>query len=342
MTTPGTSSELGGTEGVPTSHTRYRQVCACVDASPVSSKVIAHAVSIAQALGAELTLMRVLEAGRDGSRPSDPVEWDLRRREAGTHVEMLAHDLCADVEGIHTLLLEGCAAEQICTWAHDHHVDVTVVCSSGAGETGEGQLGSTARRILECAPRAVLLVPASAEETGDVHYRRVLVPLDGSSRAETALPIARRVAAAEQAQLVVVHAVPEPELTEIGPLEPQDEELRDRLLRRNERVAQAYLERIRARITEKGVEVATLMLHGGDARHLLARAIVDERADLTVLTSHGRSGHVDVASGSVTDFLITHATAPLLIVRQHAGGARGRGRAAPSRAGVRLPTLANV
>ncbi|RME69116.1 MAG: hypothetical protein D6782_00210, partial [Alphaproteobacteria bacterium] len=40
-------------------------------------------------------------------------------------------------------------------------------------------------------------------------------------------------------------------------------------------------------------------MHGGDPRHLLVRALSDERADLMVLASHGHSGHLDVGTGSV-------------------------------------------
>lgn len=335
-----TPRDLSHTETLPNSRPHCRCVTACVDASPVSLKVVAHGVTIANALGAKLILMHVLEAEPDRSIPSDPIEWDLRRREARSHVEMLARDRADEVEGIQAHVVQGRAAEQICIWARDHQVDLTVVCTRGDGDAREWELGGTARRIIDCVPGSVLLVPACVEESQTVRYRRLLVPLDGSSRAESALPIALRVAEAERAEIVLAHAVPEPELTEIGPLEPEDEELRRRLIRRNERVAQEYLDRIRTRVADTGVTIRTLMLRGGDARHLLSRAIIQQSADLTILTSHGRSGHVDVAAGSVTAFLIAHATAPLLIVRQHSAVSMPRGRAAPVRSDIRLPSAA--
>ncbi|MEJ2132175.1 MAG: universal stress protein, partial [Gammaproteobacteria bacterium] len=190
-----------------TTETRYRRIAACVDDSAVTGKVIGHAVAIANALGAELVLMHVVEPKESHGAPTDPVEWNLRRREASSHVEMLARDRADEVEAIHATVVEGHAAEQICIWARDHRVDLTVVGTSGEGHAREWELGSTARRVVDSAPGSVLLVPACVEDAPSIHYRRLLVPLDGSSRAESALPIALRVAEAENAEIVLAHAV---------------------------------------------------------------------------------------------------------------------------------------
>ena len=240
------------------------------------------------------------------------------------------------MQGIHTQVFEGRAADQICIWAQAHQVDLMVLCSHGEGNATKWDLGNTARRIVERARGSVLLVPAHVEESPIVRYRRLLVPLDGSSRAESAILIAVRLAEAQKAELLLVHVVPEPELTEIGPLEPEDIELRKRLVRRNQRVAQEYLDRIRARLVDKGVPIRTLILQGGDVRHTLARAIVDEAADLAVVASHGRSGHIDTAAGNVTAYLIGHTPIPLLVVRSYTTASMGHAGAGRNYARFRL------
>jgi nucleotide-binding universal stress UspA family protein len=176
-------------------------------------------------------------------------------------------------------------------------------------------MGQTAQAVVDRAPGSVLLIPGSERGHRHAHYRRVIVPLDGSSRAESALPLALRLTKAEGAELLLVHAVPKPELTEIGPPEPEDNELRARVQHRNERVAQAYLSCVSARMSCKTPSIRTLLLRNGDSRHLLARAIEDESADLIVMASHGHGAHNDVAFGSVASHLLTHATAPILLVR---------------------------
>lgn len=330
------SGHLGETTA--SSQPRFRRVVACLDTSRHSPKVISHGVAVATALNAELTLLRVLEAEPKGASPSDPVEWALRRLEACAHVEDLAHERAEEIGCIQTAVVEGRAANQICQWAREHQADLTVLCSHGEDNGREWDLGTTARRIIDCAPGSVLLVPAQIEESRGVRYRRLLVPLDGSSRAESALPIALRLTEAKDTELLLVHAVPEPELTEIGPFEPDDIDLRERLFRRNERVAQSYLDRIRTGIADKGVSVRTLILRGGDARYLLSRAIVDETADLVILASHGHSGHVDVSAGSVAAYLMAHTPVPLLIVRQHSTSSSRHDSSAQDRIGIRLPS----
>lgn len=311
-----TTSEPNHPETRPTDCPLYRRILACVDQSRCSRQVIPHGVTLASALHADLVLLHVLETDGPTSAPLDPIEWDLWRHEAHQRVAELARERSEEVERIDTEVLEGHAADQICQWAQEHQIDLTVLCSHGSGDTGEWDLGSTARRVLDCAPGSILVIPARTGDVSRVEYRRILLPLDGSSRSESGLPIAVQLAEAHSAELVIAHVVPQPELTEIGPLEPEAIELRRNLLRRNERVGREYLERMRALVANRGLATRTLLLDGRDVRRCLCRAITENQIDLVVLTTHGRGGHVDVTMGGVPEYLLTHAAAPMLIVRQ--------------------------
>jgi hypothetical protein len=92
--------------------------------------------------------------------------------------------------------------------------------------------------------------------------------------------------------------------------------LREQLIRRNERVAHEYLDRIRGRIGGD-LSVRTRLLNAADARSGLSRAITEEAPDLIVLAAHGRSRRTDIPFGSLAAYLTTHAVVPLLIVRRH-------------------------
>jgi nucleotide-binding universal stress UspA family protein len=292
----------------------FRHVMACVDCSPFALSVLAHAGAIADAMGSRLTVMRVLEPPAAGQTPPDPIEWDLRRREAQAQIARLVAP-AGDAVQIETGVVEGPAAERICQWAHEHKIDLTVLGGGGNSGWSEWGLGSTARRVAESIPGSVMLVPA-AENGGDaVRYRRLMVPLDGSSRAECALPVAIRIAEAHEAEVLLLHAVPDVGLTEAGPLEAEDVDLRDRLRHRNERVAQRYLNLIRARVPLTGTPTRIRLLPSGDPRHALASAVSDEEVDIIVLSSCGLSGHHDLPIGSTADFLMTHTATPILMVR---------------------------
>jgi nucleotide-binding universal stress UspA family protein len=143
-----------------------------------------------------------------------------------------------------------------------------------------------------------------------------MVPLDGSARAESVLPIATRLAKTHKAELLIVHIIPAPELTKVGPLTAQDLELEQRVIARNERVARSYLDQIRARVSEAGVEARTIISRSGDARTGLARLVRRERVDLVILSAYGRRGPRDIPCGNVAAHLLTHAMTPILVVRE--------------------------
>jgi len=318
----------------------FDRIAACLDGSELGERVIPHALAVAKALGSPLTLLRVLESKASGEEPPDPLEWDLRRRETRDYVSRLAGERDGMEVAVESEVIEGQAAEEICHWARDHGVGLTVVCTHGARGETEWPLASTARKLVEGAPGSVLLVPAAGPRQAHVaRYRRILVPVDGSPRAESVIPLATRIAASQGAELLLAHVVPVPEVIETGPLDSETLDLRERLVRRNERVANEYLDRLRAQLAGSEVSVRTLVLRGGDARGRVARLIDDEAIDLVILSAHGRTARADASLGSVAAHLVAHAKAPLLIVRRRPAAAIRR-VARTEREVARLPSQA--
>lgn len=275
-----------------------------------------HAVAIANALGARLTLLRVLECAAGGAAPADAVDWELQRREARDYIDRLAARFRTGDAEIDAELIEGRAAEEICRWCANRDIDLTVATTHGAGGPSPWALASTARKLLERTPGSLLIVPAGAEPArGGAHYRRLLVPLDGSPHAETSLPIAERIARAHHAELVAAHIVPAPELTQVGPPDAEDVQLMERLQRRNERVARLYLDRLRARIAGEGLAFRAVLLRGGEVASQLASIARTEQVDLIVLAAHGQRPRLNTPCGGTTAELIARSPAPMLIVR---------------------------
>jgi nucleotide-binding universal stress UspA family protein len=322
------AADVNGRRGI-------RGVIACVDASKFASKITPHAIVIARAMRAELTLLRVLETSAAEDMATDPVEWDMRRREAQDQLKRAAEEAGGSSVRIKTDVVTGEPAEQICRRARERRVDLTVLCTHGAGDATEWNLGGTARKVIDRAG-SVLLIPSLLADVPVPTYRRILLPLDGSARAESTLALATRLAKSQGAELVLGHVVPVPELTEIGPLTAEDVEARERLVRRNERVAIEYLDRIRARVVEGGIRTRSLVLRDGDIRSRLAAAIQGEGADLVILSAQGRTGRPDASLGTVASYLAAHATVPILIMRRQATRSRRR-VPAPGDEDVRLP-----
>ena len=312
---PGEDLQPGGS----TPSAPFRRIAVCVDGSEMGETVVLHAAMVAAAFGVPLTILRVLETEPYAdTTPPDPLDWGVRQREARACLDRLVSLARHRGIDVQAELIQGHAAEQICRWALHHGADLTVLASHGEHGRSEWALSSTAHKLVDGVPGSLLLVPADGDhrEGSTVRYRRIMVPLDGSTRAESVLPIATRLALAHEADLLIAHVIPSPELTKVGPLTAQDLELEQRVIARNERVARSYLDQIRARVSEAGIEVRTLISRGGDARTRLARLVRREGVDLLLISAYGRRGPRDTPYGSVAAHLLTHAAAPLLVFRE--------------------------
>lgn len=303
-------------------------VIACIDRSSMDLPVVAHARELAHRLGSDLVFAQVLEPSVALEGPQDPLSWGIRRHKCRERFNWLAEQ--HGFERVpKQVLLEGRPAKQLADWAGSGASSILTLathCEDWGAGTG---LGSTAQKLLDRASASLLLVPPGASTSPE--FDRIVVPLDGSCRADSVLPTVIAMAKVNGGEVIAVHVVPEPHLTEIGPLEPEAIRLRDEIIRRNEQVARTYIERVLRRLRAAGVDARAIINHG-DPRERLQQVIIDQNADLLVTASHGQSGRSDVACGSVVYDLATHATRPMLILRQdEAAALRGMTGDAASR-----------
>src|ERR1019366_6559531 len=149
-------------------------------------------------------------------------------------------------------------------------------------------------------------------------YRSILVPLDRSSLAEQALPLARSIAqrANSKLDLVEVHALYALEDPNAGWL-PFDRD-RDAECKQQE---QLYLDATAKLVGSASPLTVTASVLTGSA--VLAETVADSilerartgNADLIVMTTRGRGVVTRMALGSVADGLLRRATIPLLLMR---------------------------
>jgi nucleotide-binding universal stress UspA family protein len=148
-------------------------------------------------------------------------------------------------------------------------------------------------------------------------YRTILVPLDGSSRAEKILPHAEQLAQLCRAKIILTQVV-EPVYISAGPPEVPVMISQELTQERADNAA-AYLSGWRVKLEKKGIEVMTRVEHGPIVATIVEVA-EREDADLIALASHGRSGLARVFYGSVAAGLLQHADRTLLIVRSTGKG----------------------
>jgi nucleotide-binding universal stress UspA family protein len=142
-------------------------------------------------------------------------------------------------------------------------------------------------------------------------FKRILVPLDGSRRAEQAIPLAARIAHSSGSSMVVMQAawMPQGVAGALGPALFSPE-----LFLRDQADIAAYLACLAASSPLKDLPTEREVADGEPAHAILAAAQAHQ-ADLIVMTSHGRTGLARALLGSVAARVARASTIPVLIVR---------------------------
>ncbi|MCB9159806.1 MAG: universal stress protein [Caldilineaceae bacterium] len=143
-------------------------------------------------------------------------------------------------------------------------------------------------------------------------YQTVLVPLDGSKRAETILPHVEELARQSHAKVVFLEVL-EPNAAMVTPYDMVPY-IDAEALEQRKAEATTYLAGMVGEMREKGIDAKKVVEQGPIVRTILDVA-ERENADLIAMASHGRSGLARVFYGSVAAGVLQSADRPLLIVR---------------------------
>jgi nucleotide-binding universal stress UspA family protein len=292
-----------------------RRILVPIDFSSASHLAVEHARAIARE-GADLVLMNVIPAPEFDSSivppPSD--RWETQRL-AFQAAEGSLQDLKSRIDWpaggeILTHVSQGEAAEEIGLQAIALDASIIVMATHGRGAAGRLAFGSVADSVARHAPVPVLLVrpPATDAPTEVTAPARILVPIDGSDVSMEAVPAAVSLAkqCAAPVNLVTVRELNRAALMP-SPMNPSlvfdDDGSAERLAEMLEAVATV--------IREEGLTTSSQVLTGP-----IAPAISDQvqPGDIVVMTSHGRSGVRRWLLGSVAEYLVRHADAPVLLV----------------------------
>ncbi|MFN8488713.1 MAG: universal stress protein [Caldilineaceae bacterium] len=143
-------------------------------------------------------------------------------------------------------------------------------------------------------------------------YNKILVPLDGSKRAEKILPYVEALAQKFGATLILLQVV-EPLGAEVAPYDIVpiiDTEVFEGWVKD----AKTYLAGLQSGLGQQQIEVKILVESGSIAPTILD--VADrEQVDLIAMASHGRTGLSRVFYGSVAAAMLNRADRPLLLIR---------------------------
>jgi len=144
-------------------------------------------------------------------------------------------------------------------------------------------------------------------------YKRILVPLDGSSTSKLGLQEALRFAKGQKASLCLLHVVDELFITQAGEGMVIADQIFERLRASGRKILAAGLAVARTRrVRARTVLVETM---AGSVADVIVRQARTWKADLIVIGTHGRRGVRRVVMGSDAEQVLRNAPVPVLMVR---------------------------
>ena len=298
------------------------RVVAPLDGSETADQALPAAAALAALFAAPLHLVCVvdpqhlatpLNALLQGDALALALAVEMERESAQQALAATADDL-AQREGAATVeIREGDAATEILAALRPG--DLLVMTTHGRSGPARWMLGSVAEAVVRRADGPVWLVRSGADEPSQV--QRLVVPLDGSVRAEAALPAAGELAARLGIPvhlLTVIDVSPTTtlKLTTAALIAGHLEDEVVRLHLAAEHTLADGLVRLPDELT-----ASTEVRVGRPAAAIRDAA---QPGDLIVMTSHGRSGLARAFLGSVAEGVIRHAPAPVLLIRAELDG----------------------
>lgn len=318
----------------------FSHILVPLDESRLAELVLPHVAALARLNQCKVTLLTVLEppAGAGSPLTAEPVEWQIALGRAASYLASVKERLQDYGVESTTALIEGDPCTSILEFAKRGEVDLIALTSHGSSGEVVHPLGEVALKIVFGARSSLLLVRsfnprlpalANAGAAGEGHreapaYRRVLVPLDGSLRSESALPYAERICNACKGQLHAAAVVsPVHQWNAVLDLVASDgapSRTRQRQAAQPSPVEQAgaYLDGVGRGVSAPHTTLKSTVLESADVPGAIDELATSEEIDLVVMSAHGAGGGTRNPHGSVALDLLVYGYAPLLMVQDRA------------------------
>jgi nucleotide-binding universal stress UspA family protein len=288
-----------------------------LDGSSLAERVLPHLFAIARPFDSRVTLLRVISRTDSAhtTQRIDPLDWQMREAEARSYLNRLTAKLSQAGLNVRNELVHGDPATLIVEFVRSQDVDLLMLSSHGRSGLTGWNISSVVQKTVIRVQKPTMIVRAyQTTQNGcyEAQYKKLLIPLDGSSRAECALPLVTCLAEFHNAQMILTHVVRRPELPRRAPPSYEERMLANQLIERNQHEACRYLEELQEHFSLK---MKTHLFVGVDVADTLHSIVDEEKPDVVVMSAHGYSGSSQRPYGSLALNFIAYGTTPLLIVQ---------------------------
>jgi nucleotide-binding universal stress UspA family protein len=296
---------------------QIRNVLVPIDFSAPSLEAIEAALPLIKHFGADLHFVHVFEPDYPLSSMA-AIPLVVPELEVGEGVRRQLRDLAADYSvplrraNIHAI--KGRPFEEICRLAQEIDIDLIVIATRGNTGLRHLVLGSTAERVVRYSPCPVLVVRKSDSKKKSARqlatFRKILVPVDFSDCSMKGIGYAKALASEFKAKLILLHSVALQYYVASDEYARYDLPL---LLEQTEKVAKQQMRDLVQQTNWNGIELETSIQIGHAGQQTCAEA-TDCKADLIAISTHGRTGFEHVLLGSIAEYVVRHASCPVLVV----------------------------
>ena len=299
----------------------YKVIMVPTDGSGFDREAIRVSLRIAERTEAKVQLVRVLasgtffglEAAAEGTSAAAELVHSDRDKALSELYTLAAECRITSKAEISVDLHAGPVADVLEGYARRHHVDLIVISTHGRSGISRLSLGSVTDSLIRHTTIPVLVVkPPTSYLNPQVSeaFKRIVVPLDGSTLAEQILPRVLKLAKLEEAEITLLQV--------LIPQSYSQKEIVDPSLPwwdKDVSLARAYLFRIAARLRRNGVAVTTDIVIGENIAHAIGDFASREKADLIAIATHGRGGLARMLRGSVADAVMHSGRMSMLVLK---------------------------
>jgi nucleotide-binding universal stress UspA family protein len=341
----------------------FKRILVPLDGSTLAEQSIPHAEQFARIFEASIILLQVIDPTSyyENPNPVDPLSWQIRKTEAELYLHGIAARIGEDLNRgateaggekkthVEYAVREGKAAENIVDFAHAEGIDLLVISTHGASGLSRWNISGVTEKVINLIYLPVLIVRAyNQSETDDagIHYRRILLPIDSSRRAEYSLSAGIALARGEMLmvhkpeangsslhpsspaaipgalqaldtsslypKLILAAIIKPPEIPIPEPYPVEIDQLSEQLMQVSRHAVHNYLEEMKGRLP---VECETYVVESHSVASAIQGLASQEDIDLVVLSAHGYTGQFTCPYGSITRNYMEQGTKPVLVIQ---------------------------
>jgi len=279
-----------------------QSILLAVECRRVDDAAVDAAVRLAAAFGSQLTLLHVVETAH-------PAFQLYQMQDAESYMDKLSNRLAEkQVTVARSVIKSGAPAHTIINVAQEHNADLIVIGAGDQRNSAVFTLGPIAEAVTGHAPQPVLAVRPGDPE---LHFKKILCPVDQSRTSFRGLQNAVRLAKAIGSELFVLSVIPEVSWLTAA---VETGVLTDARAEHASEWAQEF-EQFLQKADFSGVSWKSVVRYGVPHEQIVAAAR-ELGSDLIVVGATGRTGLVQVLLGSTTRRLLRDMPCSLLTVKQ--------------------------